>query len=580
MPQSQTLIRGWRIWAVLVVFVLGAGYIAVHLFKLQVLQQPLFAKSAADRITWTDTILPNRGVIRDSRGFLLAGNAVASDLYLSTSNRTDADLHTIADLLGPILSQAPEDLYQQIKGQTATTQLLYRRLDSEAAARVLQLRNTWPVVRSAVWLEDQPRRDYPNGNFAAHILGFADYDNHGQYGVEQFYDDKLAGVPGSLTAERDSQGYPLPLGDASQKQAIDGADLDLTIDSAVQYMAERELDTTLKQTGAGSGQILIMDPHTGAIVALATSPRFDPNHYTDIAQDQYGIFKNPAVDDVFEPGSTFKILTYASALDTGAITPDTTYNSTGVFMAYGVPIYNSIKAGYGVETMREGLARSDNNAADFVADQLGEKKFYEYIKNFGMGQETGVDLAGEVAGLLAYPGDDGYSPVNLYTNAFGQGLAVTPVQLITAISAVANGGNLMKPYVVSRVSRNGQVLQENKPTVVRRVISPETARTITDMLSWAVDTTPAGQLAKVPGYSTAAKTGTAQIPGPNGAYDPNGTIASVIGFAPAHDPKFVVLIRLDRPTSSQWGGETASPAFGRLAAQLFQYWKIPPDEKQ
>src|SRR5689334_2271354 len=275
MPQSQTLIRGWRIRAVLVFFVLGAGYIAVHLFKLQVLQQPVFAKNAAARITWTDTILPNRGVIRDSRGFLLAGNAVASDLYLSTSNRTDADLHTIADLLGPILSQAPEDLYQHIKGETATTQLLYRRLDSDAAARVLQLRNTWPVVRSAVWLEDQPRRDYPNGNFAAHILGFADYDNHGQYGVEQFYDDKLAGVPGSLTAERDSQGYPLPLGDASQKQAIDGADLDLTIDSAVQYMAERELDNTLKQTGAASGSILIMDPHTGAIVALATAPRFD-----------------------------------------------------------------------------------------------------------------------------------------------------------------------------------------------------------------------------------------------------------------------------------------------------------------
>ncbi|HMA34978.1 MAG TPA: penicillin-binding protein 2 [Chloroflexia bacterium] len=578
MPQSQTLIRGWRIWAMLAFFLLGTVYIGVRLFQLQVLAQPEMAQRVAANITRTDQILPNRGLIHDARGFLLAGDAQAADLYLDKTRRTEGDLHSIADLLGPIVGEAPEDLYGRIQGVTATTQLLARRLDTDSTSRVRQLLNTWPLLRTSIWLDQQPRRDYPNGSFAAHVLGFADYDNQGQYGVEQFYDDKLAGEPGFVTAERDANLVPLPIGDSSQKAAIDGADLTLTLDSAVQYMAERELDNTLRSTQASSGMILIMDPATGAILALATAPRFDPNHFTDVGQDNWDIFKNPAISDVYEPGSTFKILTMAAAIDGGAVTPDTTFYCSGVINVYGATIYNSTRTAYGIESMRQGLARSDNIAIDYAATTLGEKKFYDYVQNFGIGQPTGVDLAGEVKGTLWLPGDDNYTPLNLYTNGFGQGLSMTPVQLVSAIAAVANGGNLMKPYVVSSISRNGQVLQTNKPTLVRRVIKPETAASVIDMLTWAVDTTDAGKLAKVPGYSTAAKTGTAQIPLPNGTYDPNGTIASVVGFAPAHNPRFVMLIRLDRPQSSQWGGETASPAFGRLATQLFQYWKIPPDE--
>jgi cell division protein FtsI (penicillin-binding protein 3) len=576
MTQSQTLIRGWRIWTVLVFFMIGVVYITARLFQLQVLEQPVMAARLQDKITVTEPLLPNRGLIRDSRGFLLAGDSLASDLYVDKSNRTDGDLHSITDLLGPIIGQSPEDLYHRLQSVTATTVLMARRLDTDATARVRQLRSNWTLLRTSVTLDQLPRRDYPNGAFASHLLGFTDYDNHGQYGVEQFYDDKLAGTTGSITAERDSQGYTLPVGDPHEKPAVDGADLDLTIDSAVQYMAEKELDYTLKQTGAQSGMILIMDPYTGAVIALATSPRFDPNHFTDVGD--WSIFKNPAISDIYEPGSTFKVLTYASALDAGVITPDTTFNCTGVIHVYGWDIWNSTQSAHGTESMKEGLARSCNIAADWAAGQLGEQRFYQYIQNFGIGKATGIDMAGEVNGLLPLPGDDDYSPVKFYNYPFGQGLSVTPIQLVTALSAVANGGNLMKPYVVSRVSRNGQTLVENKPTVVRRVISQKAASTATDMMVWAVDTTTAGAAAKVPGYKTATKTGTAQIPGPNGGYDPNGTIASVAGYAPADHPKFAMLIRLDRPTSSIFGGETASPAFGRLAAQLFQYWKVPPDE--
>ncbi len=577
MPQSQTLIRGWRIWALLVLFLLGAGYIAARLFQLQVLEQSAMTQSLENNITRTDPILPNRGLIRDARGFLLAGDAQAADLYLDKTRKSDSDIHSIADLLGPIISESPDDLYQRIQGITYTTQLLARRLDSDASARVQQLLDTWPVLQGSVWLDEQPRREYPNGTFASHILGFTDYDNQGQYGVEQFYNDVLAGTPGYMTAERDSNLVPLPLGDSRSAPAVDGADIQLTIDSAVQYMAQNELANTLKDTGASSGEILIMDPHTGAIIAEATSPQFDPNHFTSVGQDGWDIFKNPAVSDVYEPGSTFKLLTMAATIDGGAVTPDTTFYCAGYVQAYGWTIWNSTRTAYGTESMKEGLARSDNVAMDFAATQLGETKFYDYLQKFGLGQLTGVDMSGEVQGIFWLPGEAGYSPINLYTNAFGQGISVTPIQLVTAVSAIANGGLLMKPYVVSSVSRDGQIVQQNKPTVVRRVITPQSAQAVKDMMVWAVDTTSAGLLSKVPGYKTATKTGTAQIPGQNG-YDAPGTIASVIGFAPADDPKFVMLVRLDQPTVSIWGGETASPAFGRLAAQLFQYWKIPPDE--
>jgi cell division protein FtsI/penicillin-binding protein 2 len=580
MPQSQTLIRGWRIWAVLGMFLLGALYIGARLFQLQVLDQAKMADRVETNITRTDQILPNRGIIRDARGFLLAGDSVASDLYLDKTHKTDADIRNIADLLGPVLAEAPEDLYSRIRGVTGTnTLLLARRLDGDAAARVRQLRNTWDVVQGSVWLDQQPRRDYPNGTFASHLLGFTDYDNQGQYGIEQYYDDKLAGTAGYITAERDSNLIPLPVGETRQKAASDGADLTLSIDSAVDFLAERYLDLMLKDTRADNGMILIADPFTGAIQALATSPRFDPSHFTDVTD--WGIFKNPAVSDVYEPGSTFKALTMAAAIDSGAVTPDTTFSCAGMVNVYGATIFNSTHTAHGVESMKEGLARSCNIAIDYAATSVGEKKYYEYLKAFGIGQPTGVDLAGEVDGLIAWPGDEGYTPLNLYTNGFGQGVSVTPMQLIAAESVVANGGLLMKPYVVSTVSRNGQPVLVNKPTVVRRVISEESAATVREMLGWAVDTTDAGKLAKVPGYSTAAKTGTAQIPQPGGGYEPDGpghTIASVMGYAPIDHPRFIMLIRLDRPTSSIFGGETASPSFGRLAAQLFQYWKVPPDQ--
>jgi cell division protein FtsI/penicillin-binding protein 2 len=320
--------------------------------------------------------------------------------------------------------------------------------------------------------------------------------------------------------------------------------------------------------------ILIMDPHTGGLLALAMQPTFDPNDFTHV--EDWSVFKNPAIANQYEPGSTFKILSYASSIDAGAVTPDTTFNCAGAITVYGWTINNSELRAHGAESMRAGFGASCNIAADFAVTQLGEEGFYHYLQDFGLGQPTGIDMAGEAPGTLYLPGTEYYSPINLYTNAFGQGIAVTPIQLITAVSAIANGGKLMKPHVVASISRNGKVIQQNDPTVVRQVLKPETAAQVREMMVYAVEEG-LGKMGRIPGYRVAAKTGTAQVPGTAG-YNGAGTLASVIGIIPAYDPKFVMYVMLNRPTSSIWGSTTASPAMARLSAQLLQYYKIAPTE--
>ena len=571
--RTQTVIQRWRIWAILAALVAFTAYVGYRLFDVQVLENQVMATRIEDRITITNKILPNRGVIRDSKGYLLAGNSMANDLYIDKTYLSDTDLRTVTDLVAPVIGRSPDDLYQQVSTVTATNQLVYRRLDTDAATRIEQLQAR-PLLRTSVQLLPEPRREYPNGSFAAQLLGFADYDNQGQYGVEGFYDQQLAGQPGEVTAERDSAGRVLPMGDPQTKPAVDGDDLTLTIDSAVQFLAERELARTMHDTGAADGFILIMDPATGAIIADASLPTYDPNDFTNVTD--WNVFKNPIVQGQYEPGSTFKIVTYSGSIDAGAITPDTTFYCKGTIYVYGWPISNSDVTAHGVESMWDGFGRSCNIAADFAATQLGEDLFYKYVRAYGFGSPTGVDIAGEIPGTVHWLGNDDYSSIDLYTNAFGQGISVTPIQMITAVSAIANGGKLMKPYVVQSISHNGQVVHENQPTVVRQVVTPATAATLRDMLVYDVEHG-IGGMAKVPGYKIAAKTGTAQVPGTAG-YNGVGTLASVVGIVPAHDPRLVIYIKLQAPTNSPWGATTASPALARLSAELFQYYKIPPTE--
>jgi cell division protein FtsI/penicillin-binding protein 2 len=571
---------------VLLFFTFFALYNSWRVFSIQVLQYDTLAPMAEGRIKWKDTIEPNRGLIYDSRGELLAGNTTAEDVYVDkTHNSSDIDLHKISDLLAPVLGQQPGDLFTRLKEASGTNVRVASRLDDAAAAKVKDLIDRYPkVLEYVVTLDTQPVRQYPADTLAASLLGFTDHENQGHYGVEEYYNAKLAGEAGWIIAEHDASGRPLVLQQPQMQPAVDGSDLVLTIDSAVQYLAERELQNSIKEFKADSGYIVVQDPNTGGILAMANAiadaqgngvAPFNPNTFNQVTD--YARFKNPMVNDVVEPGSTMKILTYSSAIDGGAVTPDTTFYCNGYLVRYGWTLWNATRTAYGQESMLMGLGRSDNVASMFAAEQLGEKDFYKYIKSFGIGQRTGIDLSGEVSGLISYPGDDDYSPINLYTNSFGQGVAVTPLQLVSAVSAVANGGKLLKPHVMKEIRQSGKTVETFQAQEVRQAIKPETASTIADMLAYGVENHLVARYAAVPGYHVSVKTGTAQIAA-DGGYAAAGTLASAMGFAPSHGAKFTLYIGLFNPKSSQWGENTASVAWGRLAQQLLLYMKVQPTE--
>jgi cell division protein FtsI/penicillin-binding protein 2 len=350
-----------------------------------------------------------------------------------------------------------------------------------------------------------------------------------------------------------------------------GVDLVLTIDRTLQALTEAELARALSDTGAKSGTIIAMDPRTGAILAMASLPTYDPNDYIETSTSR---FVNPAVSAPYEPGSTFKVLTMAAALQEGRVTPNTVYNDTAWIEVGGQVIRNWDRKGHGPSTMIDLLANSLNVGAATLATQMGGQTFYRYLQAFGIGRPTGIDLQGEASGSLRMPGDLDWHESDLATHSFGQGLSTTPLQLISAVAAVANDGIQMRPFVVAQKVDGEQILTA-KPIPLERVISVQTAHTLTNMLEQAVLRENA--LARVPGYRIAGKTGTAQIPIPGG-YDDPWTIASFVGYGPVSDPRLIILVKLDRPTSSPYGGQTASPVFARLAARMFVLLGVPPDE--
>ena len=369
----------------------------------------------------------------------------------------------------------------------------------------------------------------------------------------------------------------MPILPSEEIPSVAGTSLILTVDRNIQWIAQEELQNALEKYGAESGTVLIMDPQTGAILADVSYPSFDPN---DFAHADPNALADPAVSDMWEPGSIFKIVTWAAALDAGTISPGTTFYDEGALEVGGRVIRNWNRQGNGLVTMTDGLVKSLNTVAAFISTSMGKENFYTYLRRFGFGTLTEVDLDSEGPGMVKLPGDSNWFPSELGTNSFGQGIAVTPMQMLVAVSAVANRGTMMKPYIVHElVGADSETGEERvvqvQPLVVRRAISQRTAETLTSMLMEVVDR--GATEAQVPGYSVAGKTGTAQVPTPYG-YHPSDTIASFVGFAPAEDPQFIVLVKLDKPTVSPWGSRTAAPTFAAIAKRLFAYMQIPPDE--
>ena len=422
---------------------------------------------------------------------------------------------------------------------------------------------------SGLSLVPAPRRAYPAGELAGHMLGFVNLEGEGFFGVEGYYDEWLSGKP--ITVER-----PLiPPMARPQPDPPAGVNIVLSVDAEMQQMVEAALREGLETSGGESGQIVVMNPENGEILAMAAQPPLDPNEYEPwLEEEDEEPVIAPAVSAQYEPGSTFKVLTMAAALDAGAVTPDQVFIDTGEIEVGGHPIRNWTNEAWGPQTMTGCMRHSLNVCLAYVAaEELGAASFYDYMDRFGIGRLTGVDLAGEVAGQLRTPRHPDWTESDLGTNSFGQGISVTPIQLLASAGAIANDGVMLQPHVVREVS-GPQGEYWPKATVLGQPISAETARELTAMLTQSLDGET--QYAKVPGYELAGKTGTAQIPTEVG-YDPTQTIASFVGWGPVSDPKFIVLVRIDKPTSSPWGSVVAAPIFQDVVERLVVFMGLPPD---
>ena len=424
---------------------------------------------------------------------------------------------------------------------------------------------------SGLGFEKDKKRFYPEASMAAHLLGFVGLnkfgDDTGYFGLEGYYDQRLKGQPGRLGRDRDPLGFPILVGRYRTVEPKKGDSLKLSIDRTMQFIVEQKLEQAVEKYGAKEGTVIISDPKTGQIMAMATYPNYNPNLYQEYDGSQY---KNPAIANTYEPGSVFKLITMASALDMSLVDPNTRCDiCSGPRQIAGYEISTWNKKYYPNSTMTEVIQHSDNVGISFVADKLGIDRFYEYILKFGFREKTGIDLQEEADGAIRNKKD--WKGIDLVTSAFGQGIAVTPIQMVQAVQAIANRGVLISPKIVAKIIANSKE-EIVKPGEKRQVISAKTAAQITEMMVNAVEKGEAK--AFVPkGYRIAGKTGTAQIP-LAGHYDPDKTIASFVGFAPANDPKFVMLVLFNQPSASIFGSETAAPTFFEIARELFNYLGI------
>lgn len=541
----------------------AAGLVLVgQLIRWQVIEHPQFVALAEEEHQDELVIPPRRGEIRDRAGHLLAADVIQYDV--SASPKIIADPYATADRLARELNLSRDDLVTLLTSDEAWVPLTQGVSQEEGEA----LRD-WGLV--GLQIEPRARRVYPEGALGAHLLGFVNNNGNGFYGVEGYYDTLLRGQAGLQTGERSPFGEMIPLGVSRFVPPVSGADLYLTIDRSIQYLLEEEIEKAIISYGAQRGSVLVMNPKTGAIYGMASYPSYDPNNYS--ASDEH-LFFDPIVSEQYEPGSVFKIITMAAGLDAGVVTPESTIYDAGYIEVGGRVIYNWDRQGHGVVDMTGVLAKSLNVGMAQVAIALGKERFYTYVKRFGFGRLVEIDLGSEGPGTLKTPKDVTWHASDLGTNSFGQGIAVTPIQIATAVSAIANHGLLMKPYVVQKII-DGEREVDVKPTVVRRAVSEETADTLTHMLVEALKE--ADSQALLPGYSVAGKTGTAEIPVPGG-YHPTLTLGSFAGYLPADDPQVLVLVIIDRPTSSRWGSSTAAPTFRRIAEQLVVLLDIPPDD--
>ena len=541
--------------------------IVAQLVQVQVVDHQFYKDWATDlrerSVAMAD---PHRGVIRDRNGHLLAGNAVMWSIEADTAYVVDVEAASAE--LGPLLHVPSVQIEQLLRSDSAWVQIV-PPVSKEVGEQVAALRI--PGIR----VEPLWTREYPEGVLASHVIGFCNTEGRGFYGVEGFHDVLLQPKRVDWKGPVDLASEQIPWAVAPLLLPQPGVELVLTLDRTVQALVEDELARSIQEYQAEGGTIIAMDPRTFEILALASQPNYDPGRYNDFYDMDPLPFEDPAVSQQYEPGSVVKVLTVAAALDAGLVNPETTYHDQGWIEVGGLVVENATRRAYGDQTVADILIQSLNVGAAWLGVQMGPGIFYSTMQAFGLGRPTGVDLAGEVPGQLLLPDDyERWHDSNLGTNSFGQGLAVTPIQLISAVATIANDGARLRPHVVGRRGAFDGTVSTWQPVVELQAISPQTARTVTEMMVRVVEE--GVPQARVEGYRIAGKTGTAQIPIPGG-YDREGTIASFVGFGPVPDPQLIILVKLDRPKTSSWASETAARSFQRLAGRLFMVLGIPPD---
>lgn len=548
----------------------GASVIVGQLVRYQILQHSKYFGIKQEEILVEREEPAIRGTIYDGKGRILAMDTF--EWYVSISPPLVSDPEELATGLSGVLGYSGQELLEKAVADTHW-EFVANHIPYQVGERV------YGMGISGVTCDPVPSRVYPEGQLASHLIGIVNQTGDGYYGVEGYYNDSLMPAPRTRQTEQGPDGAEMPSAQLASGLPLAGTSLVLTLDLNIQQIVMQELLEALDEFEAESGTAVVMDPKTGAILASFSYPTYDPNSFASADID---LLADPAVSRLWEPGSIFKIITWAAGLDAGTITPQTTVYDDGSLEVGGRIIRNWDLQGYGLVTMEDGLVKSLNTVAAYISTSLGKNRFYTYVRRFGFGSLTGVDLAIEGPGMMKIPGDSDWFPSELGTNSFGQGIAVTPIQMVAAVSAVANRGLLVQPRIVHQfitrdeVSGTERVIR-NDPMIVRRAISEDAARSLTSMLVQVVER--GATKAQVPGYRIAGKTGTAQVPTPYG-YHATDTIASFVGFAPADDPRFIVLVKLDRPRASPWGSQTAAPAFRAIAERLFTYLQIPPDDGQ
>ncbi|MEW6616300.1 MAG: penicillin-binding transpeptidase domain-containing protein [Thermodesulfobacteriota bacterium] len=539
--------------------------ISVKAYQLQIVKNQRLSQLAERQYRKVISVVPKRGVIYDRNREEIAISIDVDSIYAEPVKITDP--YKTAKELSPILKVSEKELERKLTVKKPFT-WVSRRVSPDQSIKVKNL------SLSGIDFIKEARRFYPNRETAGNIIGFAGLDSRGLEGLELQYNDYLKGETTSSVVERDALGRVILSHGLKQGNEEAGNDLVLTIDKTIQYIAEKELKEAVARARAKSGVIVAMNPKTGEMLAIAIEPQFNPNIFGKYPPS---FWRNRAVTDCFEPGSTFKVFLASAALEKGIVSPkDTFFCENGSYNVARRTIHDTHS--YGWLSLQDIIKFSSNIGAGKIGERLGRETLYEYIRKFGFGEKTGIDLPGETSGQVRPTNE--WSQIAVNTISFGQGVSVSAIQLIRGLSAIANKGDLMKPYIVKQiVSPEGKIIKEFSPQVVRRVISEKTARDVTSIMKTTVLQGGTGTKASMDGYEVAGKTGTAQKPNPSlGGYFNDKYIALFMGFTPADDPNVAILVLIDEPRGLFYGGDVAAPVFKKVAEETLHYMGVLPSK--